>query len=74
MEELLSFEDAYTQLESVVNALRDGQMPLAQAMARYQEGVQLVQRCNDLLQNAQLTVQQLQQAADGSLSLEPFDV
>lgn len=72
--EKLSFEEAYAQLESVVNALRDGQMPLDQAMTRYQEGIKLVQYCNDLLQNAQLTVQQLSVAADGSPALEPLDL
>ena len=68
-----SFEEAYAQLELVVGALRDGQMPLDQALARYQEGVKLVHYCNELLQNAQLTVQQLQVAADGTLSLESLD-
>jgi exodeoxyribonuclease VII small subunit len=72
--EQLTFEEAYAQLETVVGALRDGQMPLEQALKRYQEGIQLVQHCNELLQNAQLTVQQLQVAADGSLSLESVDL
>jgi exodeoxyribonuclease VII small subunit len=72
--EQLTFEEAYAQLETVLGVLRDGQMPLEQALKRYQEGIQLVQHCNALLQNAQLTVQQLQVAADGSLSLESVDL
>ncbi len=72
--EQLTFEEAYAQLETVVGALRDGQMPLDQALKHYQEGIQLVQHCNELLQNAQLTVQQLQVAADGSLSLNEVDL
>ena len=33
--EQLSFEEAYAQLETVVGALRDGQMPLDQALERF---------------------------------------
>ncbi len=72
--ERLSFEEAYAQLESVVSALRDGQMPLDEALKRYQEGVKLVSYCNELLQNAQVTVQQVTVTADGSLSLESVDI
>jgi exodeoxyribonuclease VII small subunit len=72
--EQLSFEEAYAQLEAVVGALRNGQMPLDQALERYQEGMKLVQYCNELLQKAQLSVQQLNVAADGSLTLEEADI
>ena len=55
----LTFEDAFERLEATIIALKDGKMPLEQALQQYQEGMQLAQYCNQLLQKAELTVQQL---------------
>lgn len=73
MEEI-SFEEAFAQLEAAVAALQDGKLPLERALHYYQEGMKLAQYCNELLQKAELSVQQLRVDNDGTLSLEPFDV
>jgi exodeoxyribonuclease VII small subunit len=73
MEEI-SFEEAFAQLEAAVAALQDGKLPLERALQYYQEGMKLAQYCNELLQKAELSVQQLRIDNDGTLSLEPFDV
>jgi len=70
----LTFEDAYAKLEQAVAQLQDGKMPLEKALHLYQEGMQLAQYCNELLQKAELTVEQLRVAADGTLSVEPLDL
>ena len=71
--EQLSFEEAFAQLEATVAALQDGQLPLEQALQRYQDGMKLAQHCNELLQKAELTVQQLNNDSTGVLSVEPFE-
>jgi exodeoxyribonuclease VII small subunit len=71
--EQLSFEEAFAQLEATVAALQDGQLPLEQALERYQDGMKLAQHCNELLQKAELTVQQLNNDSTGALSVEPFE-
>jgi exodeoxyribonuclease VII small subunit len=71
--EQLSFEEAFAQLEATVVALQDGQLPLEQALQRYQDGMKLAQHCNELLQKAELTVQQLNNDGTGALSVEPFE-
>ena len=71
--EQLSFEEAFAQLEATVAALQDGQLPLEQALQRYQDGMKLAQHCNELLQKAELTVQQLNNNSTGALSVEPFE-
>jgi exodeoxyribonuclease VII small subunit len=71
--EHLSFEEAFAQLEATVLALQDGQLPLEQALQRYQDGMKLAQHCNELLQKAELTVQQLNSDSAGTLSVEPFE-
>jgi exodeoxyribonuclease VII small subunit len=70
----LSFEEAFERLEAAIAALQDGKMPLDQALQQYQEGVKLVQYCNELLQQAELTIQQLVIDNDGNMSTVPFDV
>ena len=70
----LTFEDAFAKLEQAVAQLQDGKMPLEKALHLYQEGMQLAQYCNDVLQKAELTVEQLRVAADGTLSVEPLEL
>jgi exodeoxyribonuclease VII small subunit len=55
----LSFEEAFERLEAAVSALQDGQLPLERALQYYEEGMKLAQHCNELLQKAELRVQQL---------------
>jgi exodeoxyribonuclease VII small subunit len=71
--EELSFEEAFAQLEATVTALQDGKLPLERALQYYQEGMKLAQYCSELLQKAELAVQQLRIDSDGTLSLQPFD-
>jgi exodeoxyribonuclease VII small subunit len=69
----LSFEQAFEQLEAAVEALQDGQMPLERALNYYEEGMKLAQYCNELLEKAELRVQQLRITSDGMPVLEPFE-
>jgi exodeoxyribonuclease VII small subunit len=73
MEEL-SFEDAFLELEFAIDALQDGQLPLERALYYYQEGMKLTQYCNELLQKAELSVQELRVDASGALSTQPLDL
>jgi exodeoxyribonuclease VII small subunit len=55
----LSFEEAYRELESVVERLEGGDLPLEEALELYERGVGLAQRCGDALDAAELRVRQL---------------
>jgi exodeoxyribonuclease VII small subunit len=73
--EALSFEEAFERLETAITSLQDGKMPLDQALHYYQEGMQLAQYCNDLLQKAELSIQQLSvNHRDDTLSVSPLDI
>ena len=72
--ESLTFEEAYTQLETAVTALQDGQMPLERALQYYEEGMKLAQYCNELLQKAELRVQQLSVDTQGEIVLQSLDL
>jgi exodeoxyribonuclease VII small subunit len=69
----LSFEQAFEQLEAAVEALQDGQMPLERALNYYEEGMKLAQHCNELLEKAELRVQQLSVTSEGLPVWEPFE-
>jgi exodeoxyribonuclease VII small subunit len=71
--ETLSFEEAFEQLEAAVEALQDGQMPLERALQYYEEGMKLTQHCNDLLEKAELRVQQLRVTGEGIPTLDSFE-
>ena len=70
--EALSFEEAFEQLEAAVAALQDGQMPLERALHYYEEGMKLAQYCDELLQKAELRVQQLTRDAADVPVVQPF--
>jgi exodeoxyribonuclease VII small subunit len=72
--EALSFEEAYAKLEAAVAALREGQLPLESALQQYEEGVKLAQYCHELLQKAELRVQQLSVDEQGVLEISPLEL
>jgi len=72
--ENLSFEEAYAQLEAAVSALQDGQMPLERALQYYEEGMKLAQYCHELLQKAELRMQQLSVDEEDVLIVQPLEL
>ena len=65
----LTFEQAYERLEAIVARLESGDLSLEEAVALYEQGRVLAQQCGDLLDAAELRVQQLRD--DGTLG--PLD-
>ena len=57
-----SFEELYQRLEQAVGKLEEGGLPLEEALALYEEGMQLAQRCQEMLDQAELRVTRLQEA------------
>ena len=53
MSEKLTFEDAMDQLEIIVQRLEEGDIPLEEALAIYQNGMKLSKLCHDKLKNAE---------------------
>ncbi len=57
-----TFEAVYTQLEETVRQLEEGGLPLDEAIALFEEGMRLAQRCRELLDGAELRVSTLSEA------------
>jgi exodeoxyribonuclease VII small subunit len=67
-----TYEALMERLQTVVERLETGQLPLAEALALYEEGVALAARCQQVLDAAELRVQQLVVDADG-VGTAPWD-
>ena len=56
----LTFESALTELESIVESMEGGQLPLEKSLAAYRRGAELLQFCQRQLQDAQQQVMVLE--------------
>ncbi|MBX3746232.1 MAG: exodeoxyribonuclease VII small subunit [Verrucomicrobiae bacterium] len=60
-----SFEDALGKLESIVEAMEGGELPLEQLLARYEEGTRLARLCEEKLAAAEQRILELQPSNPG---------
>lgn len=68
-----SFEDALSRLEAIVESMEAGDVPLADLIARFEQGTQLLKVCEGRLQEAELRIEQLRRQKDGTLVTERFE-
>ncbi|MBJ3774895.1 exodeoxyribonuclease VII small subunit [Acuticoccus mangrovi] len=66
--ENLSFEAAMGELETIVDKLEKGNVPLEESIAFYERGEALKERCDTLLKNAEMRVEKVRLKADGAPS------
>lgn len=57
--EEMSFEEAFSELETLVQALEDESRPLDDAIGLYERGQMLARHCATMLEKAELKVRQL---------------
>ncbi|MAP95569.1 MAG: exodeoxyribonuclease VII small subunit [Ponticaulis sp.] len=70
----LSFEDALKELETIVEKLEGGEVPLEESIQIYERGAELKAHCQKKLKTAQLKVEQIVLNQDGEARAEPSDV
>ena len=68
-----SFEQMMSRLEEITAELESGELPLEQAIERYEEGVTCYKECHRILAGAEKKVEILTKSADGTLEAEPFE-
>ena len=69
----LSFEAALAKLEAIVDSMESGEVPLAELLAKYEEGSKLLKVCEGRLKEAELKIEKLKKAKDGTAAFEPFE-
>ena len=55
-----TYEALYARMQAIVARLEAGELPLEEAMKLYEEGVSVAAACQQLLDQAELRVQELQ--------------
>lgn len=60
-----SFESALTQLETIVEAMESGDVPLAELLAKFEEGNKLLKVCESRLKDAELKIELLKKQKEG---------
>jgi exodeoxyribonuclease VII small subunit len=55
-----TYETLYSRLQAIVTRIEAGELPLAEALALYEEGVTVAATCQRLLDSAELRIQELQ--------------
>jgi exodeoxyribonuclease VII small subunit len=69
----LTFEQAYEQLERITRDLEGGDLPLDSALALFEQGAKLAERCDRLLHAAELRVRQIVPDGAGGFEAIRFD-
>jgi exodeoxyribonuclease VII small subunit len=68
-----SFEQALQRLEELVADMEGGELPLEEALKKYEEGTRLVRFCSQKLNEAEKKIELLTKNAGGTVELKPFD-
>jgi exodeoxyribonuclease VII small subunit len=67
------FEDTLKKLEKIVEDLEKGDLPLDEALKKYQEGIELSRSCSQKLENARKKIDLLVKNKKGEFELKPLD-
>ena len=71
----LPFERALAELETIVDQLEKGQVPLEESIKLYERGEALKKHCEALLKSAESRIEKITLGADGKAKgVEPLDV
>jgi exodeoxyribonuclease VII small subunit len=60
----LGFEEALQQLEATVAELEAGQLPLEQALEKFEVAIRLQKRCAELLTQAETKIEELTESPE----------
>ena len=69
----MPFEEALKKLESIVETMEAGDLPLESLLQRFEEGRRLLSLCQSRLEQAELKIQKLEKNASGQTSVKPLD-
>lgn len=68
----IKFEEALTKLEKIVSGLENGELPLEEAIAKYEEGMKLSKICSRKLEEAREKIEILVKSDKGKVETLPF--
>ena len=69
----MKFEEAFENLEAIVEKLERGELMLDDALKEFEEGVALIKICTNRLNEAEARLQKLMESEDGTFRLESME-
>ena len=69
---MAQFEKSLEALETIVEALEEGDLTLESSLKQFEKGIALSRECQKALTSAKLKVEKLIEKADGELDTGPF--
>ena len=69
----MNFEEAMQKLEQITKELETGELDLNASMEKFEEGMKLSKKCNEILESAEKKITILL-SKDGELKEEKFEV
>lgn len=69
----LDFENAYKELNEIVNRMERGEQDLEQSLSDFERGVRLMKHCHGVLKDAEQKVDILVKDNQGLFQSEPFE-
>ena len=70
MKKSKSFEDSITRLEQLVDKMESGDTSLEQSLELFEEGMDLIESCQNMFGSAEKRVQKYIQNSDGSFKIK----
>lgn len=67
----LSFEEAFTKLEEILQKMNTGKVPLEEALQLFEEGNELLKLCQHKLQAAEQKIEMLIKNREGKIDMSP---
>ena len=69
--ENMSFEESMEKLEEIASELETGKLNLEESLVKFEEGMKLSKKCNEIIENAEKKISILLEK-DGELKEENF--
>jgi len=66
----LSFEQAISQLEQLIEKIESGEVGLEEALKHYEHGTELIKRCRSILDAAEKRIAELTESEAGELQID----
>jgi exodeoxyribonuclease VII small subunit len=64
----LNFEQAITELTSIVEKIEQGEVPLQDSLNQYETGMTLIKHCRTLLHDAEARIEVISKQDDGEIA------
>lgn len=67
-----SFEGSLKEIESIIEDLENGNLPLKESISKFKEGARLLKVCNNELKESEMSIQKIVDK-DGKINFEELE-